>query len=157
MLISSTLVHSDLHHSAIKPLPFVYPHVLHLPDPATIFSHHDDVNSSSPASDASEKPQKGSSSSKRGFVYYWKMLLRFTFEGTERNIILEACGAKQWFGRLGWTILQGLSLAVFAGLPLWCLAIIIIGPIYKGGNIGNKWAPQVSFGGAFSGRRVNLS
>ncbi|KAL7418202.1 hypothetical protein BDY24DRAFT_411300 [Mrakia frigida] len=146
MLISSTLVHSDIHHSAIKPLPFVYPHVLHLPDPATLWqSSSDEHNDNSPPSDSSEKPTSSPKSKpKEGRLgYYWRMLLRFTFEGTERNIILEACGARDWFGRVGWTILQGLSLAVFFGLPLWLLAIVILGPIYKGGNVGNKWAPQV--------------
>jgi len=148
MLISSTLVHSDLHASAIKPLPFVYPHVTHLPDPALLWrrSSEESTNDSPPSStDPSEKPQQGATKSKKGLGYYWKMLLRFTFEGTERNIIIErGIGARDWFGRLGWTILQGLSLSVFFGLPLWIFAIIIIGPIYRGGNVGSKWAPQVS-------------
>lgn len=177
MLISSTLVHSDLHHSAIKPLPFVYPHVLHLPDPQTLFnkSSHADQSSPSPSSDdaalTAEKQAGPSTAPKKGPKYYWRMLLRFAFEGTEHNIVLEACGFRQWIGRVLWTLLQGLVIGILFGLPLWIFAIIIIGPIYRvsqeiivpqvvsltsrltvpvprrasplqNHNIGNRWAPQ---------------
>jgi hypothetical protein len=139
MLISSTLVHSDLHHSAIRPLPFVYPHVLHLPDPQTLFkkSSAADKSPSPNSEDASPHTEKHvvSAPAKKGLGYYWRMLLRFAFEGTEHNIVLEACGFKQWIGRVAWTLVQGLVIGVLFGFPLWCLAIVILGPIYKVGGV----------------------
>lgn len=48
-----------------------------------------------------------------------------------------------WFGRLAWTAAQGAAIGIVFGFPLWCLAIVILGPIYGTGNMGNKWAPQV--------------
>lgn len=158
---------TDLHHSAVKPLPFVYPHVAHLPDPTTFFS------SFRRSSRDSEKERIASATTStssiadrpRGLVFYWLMLVRFVFEGTENNMLFDfsrsAAGTeatttttaasvkkgggkvKRFFGRLGWTILQGLGIGLLFGFPLWCLAIVILGPIYGNRNMGDVWAPQV--------------
>lgn len=51
---------------------------------------------------------------------------------------------KEFFFSLIWTIVQGLGIGLVVGFPLWCLAIVILGPIYGKGNMGSQWAPQVS-------------
>lgn len=72
------------------------------------------------------------------------MFLRFTFEGTEHNMLLSrGLTLKTRLARLGWTILQGLAIGVVFGLPFWCLAVVILGPIYGTGDMGDVWAPQV--------------
>lgn len=48
-----------------------------------------------------------------------------------------------WFGRLAWTAAQGAAIGVVFGFPIWCLAVVILGPIYGTGNMGDKWAPQI--------------
>jgi hypothetical protein len=58
-------------------------------------------------------------------------------------MLLARPGLKNWFGRFLWTAAQGAGIGIIFGFPLWCLAIIILGPIYGNGNMGNKWAPQV--------------
>lgn len=141
MLITSTLVHTDLHSSAIAPLPFVYPHVSHLPDPQTLLAR---LSSSSKSPTDDEKHASGTAPPNRGIKYYWLMLMRFIFEGTENNILLERVPVGTWFKRLLWTAVQGLGLGVIFGFPLWCLAVLILGPIYGNRNMGNKWAPEVS-------------
>ncbi|ORY28252.1 hypothetical protein BCR39DRAFT_559542 [Naematelia encephala] len=145
MLISSTLVHTDLHHHAISPLPFVYPHVYDLPDPRSLFTRRRVMH------DADEKPGEGETVPEaqaqapyeRNFKYYYWMLVRFIFEGTEKNMMLARIPISHWFGRLVWTGAQGAALGIVFGFPIWCLAIVILGPIYGNGNMGNKWAPQV--------------
>lgn len=137
MLITSTLVHTDLHSHAIQPLPFVYPHVEHLPDPLSLFGK------AAAPSTPDEEIEKRVQETKKGFRHYYLMLLRFIFEGTEKNMMLAKIPISHWFGRLGWTIAQGAAIGIIFGLPLWCLAIVILGPIYGTGNMGNKWAPQV--------------
>lgn len=158
MLITSTLVHSDLHHSAIKPLPYVYPHVDHLPDPRLLLSpsyrrqQRDQPSHPTPLEPVSsdrtidrEKKQQSRSGTteKRGFSYYYWMLIRFIFEGTERNMLLAKPGFGNWFGRFIWTAAQGAGIGIIFGFPIWCLAVLILGPIYGNGNLGNQWAPQV--------------
>lgn len=144
MLISSTLVHTDLHHNAIQPLPFVYPHVEHLPDPRELFDrifkgrHKTEEDEKMEMERAKHNSQYG----KRGFHYYFGMLIRFMFEGTEMNMIVAKCGPRTWPLRIIWTLAQGALLGIFFGFPLWCLAIVILGPIYGTGNMGGKWAPQ---------------
>ncbi|KAL7424024.1 hypothetical protein Q5752_001609 [Cryptotrichosporon argae] len=135
MLITSTLVHTDLHHHAIQPLPFVYPHVEHLPDPRTL--------SRSRSSVASDMEKGEAQVPRRGIAYYYWMLVRFIFEGTEKNMMLARVGVANWFGRLLWTAAQGAAIGVIFGFPIWCLAIVILGPIYGNTNMGGKWAPQV--------------
>jgi hypothetical protein len=166
MLITSTLVHTDLHHHAIQPLPFCYPHVEGLPDPRTLFSRSDRNRKSSPKSRGSgspegtvvtnsngeivpsEKPhESGASTSsdpwpKKGLAYYYWMLVRFIFEGTEKNMMLARPGIGAWFGRLVWTAAQGAAIGVVFGFPIWCLAIVILGPIYGNKNMYGTWAPQ---------------
>jgi hypothetical protein len=183
MVITSTLVHTDLHHRAVRPLAFVYPHVEHLPDPAGFFdslrrrgrakppalvttADSSSASSSSastavavpPTTAASGEPKPSphivsgpsppSSSTEtlpaRSFRYYLLMFLRFTFEGTEHNMLLSrSLSFKARLGRLAWTILQGLAIGVVFGLPFWCLAVVILGPIYGTGDMGDVWAPQV--------------
>lgn len=166
MLITSTLVHTDLHHHAIQPLPFCYPHVEGLPDPRTLFTRSERNRKSSPKSTGpgspdgtvvtnsngdivpSEKPHgSGASTSsdpwpKKGFAYYYWMLVRFIFEGTEKNMMLARPGIGAWFGRLVWTAAQGAAIGVVFGFPIWCLAIVILGPIYGTKNMYGTWAPQ---------------
>lgn len=152
MIITSILVHTDLHHSQIKPLAFVWPHVEHLPDPHLLFRGR----KKSRQEDLENKPTTSIQSSQTGseteitrqpstIRYYWSMLIRFTFEGTENNMILDVKGkgVGTFFKRLLWTALQGVVLGVLVGFPVWCLAIVILGPIYKMDNMGNRWAPQV--------------
>jgi hypothetical protein len=153
MIITSTLVHTDLHHSQVKPLVFVWPHVQHLPDPRQLCRSHRSVQT-----DIETKPSIETPASESGpdvttpggsrIMYYLKMLIRFTFEGTENNMILDVRGkgVGTFFKRLLWTALQGVMLGVIIGFPLWCLAIVILGPIYRMNNMGNRWAPQVSTG-----------
>jgi len=136
MLITSTLVHTDIHNRAIQPLPFVYPHVEHLPDPRTFFRKRKTELSPEEKSDEAEAP--------RGwFMYHYLMLVRFIFEGTEKNMMLARIPVSSWFGRLAWTAAQGAAIGVIFGFPIWCLAIVILGPIYQNENMGDKWAPQV--------------
>jgi hypothetical protein len=159
MIITSTLVHTDLHHSMIKPLPYVWPHVQHLPDPRGFF-HSLRPKSSGPI-DPERQPKEGSAGSSsssqmtnvnstippKTFRFYFWMLIRFIFEGTEQNMLLDLPPGhrmRTFFKRLGWTAVQGLGLGLVVGFPLWCLAIVILGPIYGKGNMGNVWAPQVS-------------
>lgn len=155
MLITSTLVHSDLHHSAIKPLPYVYPHVEHLPDPRTILSPSfrrqqrenptppPALRSSSSDTTVVDEKKQAQAVGKRGIAYWYWMLIRFIFEGTERNMLLARPGLGSWFGRFVWTAAQGAGIGIIFGFPIWCLAVLILGPIYGNGNMGNKWAPQV--------------
>lgn len=143
MLITSTLVHSDLHASSIKPLPYVYPHVEHLPDPRLLLSrtHRKQVLEQRVAQ-SDEKPLP-LNEKEGGIKYYYWMLVRFIFEGTERNMLLAKPGLGNWLGRFVWTAAQGALIGIIFGFPIWCLAIVILGPIYGNGNMGNKWAPQV--------------
>jgi hypothetical protein len=143
MLITSTLVHSDLHASSIKPLPYVYPHVEHLPDPRLLLSRSYRKQMRDAQAESNEKPNQIATPETRGLSYYYWMLIRFIFEGTERNMLLARPGLKNWFGRFLWTAAQGAGIGIIFGFPIWCLAIIILGPIYGNGNMGNKWAPQV--------------
>ena len=155
MLITSTLVHTDLHHAKIQPLPFVYPHVEGLPDPRLFFKR----KRRPPASDVEKQPPtdgpspmdtpEGStvetpSDIKHGsFRWYFWMLVRFIFEGSEKNMILQRLPVSTWIGHFLWTAAQGAAIGIVFGFPIWCLAIVILGPIYGTGNMGNKWAPQV--------------
>lgn len=149
MLITSTLVHTDLHNKAIPPLPFVYPHVEHLPDPRLLFFKifgRWRSKKSDPAATLdidNEKSQaaqiRGSTS---GFKYYYWMLVRFIFEGTEMNMLAARPGVRNWFLRVLWTAAQGALIGIVFGFPCWCLAMVILGPIYGTENMGNKWAPQ---------------
>lgn len=151
-MISSTLVHTDLHNGVIPPLPFVYPHVEHLPDPRILINR---LFRRKPSTDekGDELDEKAQPKTKGGFMFYFWMLIRFLFEGTERNMLLaRGIGVKAWFGRLLWTGLQGAGLGILLGFPAWCLAILICGPIWKMDNMGNKWAPQAIkgiYGGLF--------
>jgi hypothetical protein len=141
MLITSTLVHSDLHASSIKPLPYVYPHVDHLPDPRLLLSksYHLEQRKTTDEKETAQLEYQ----SKKGFKYYYWMLIRFIFEGTERNMLLAKPGFLNWLGRFLWTAAQGALIGIIFGFPIWCLAIVILGPIYGNGNMGNQWAPQV--------------
>lgn len=94
MLITSALVHTDIHHSSIAPFPFVYPHVEQLPNPkALVNKSHRDV----------EKVE----TEKRGFKFWYGAAVRFIFEGTEMNVVLDATGVKSFFSRALWSFLQG--------------------------------------------------
>lgn len=181
MIISSTLVHTDLHNSKIRPLAFCYPHVENLPDPRSLFgksgsqsdamrgighahargdSHShahapgsDDavtVAGSHPATrrPSSEMDEKARSpvhptSEKNGLAYYYWMLVRFIFEGTEQNMLAARPGFRAWLGRLIWTAAQGAAIGIVFGFPIWCLFIVILGPLYGNGNLGGTWAPQI--------------
>ena len=168
MLITSTLVHTDLHHHAISPLPFVYPHVESLPDPRILLGRLFPMKKGDPeanleklgqASDSSVHDQQQVSQAgfeetqsqgevkdeklPRGIKFYYLMLIRFIFEGTENNMMLARIPLSHWFGRLVWTAAQGAGIGIVFGFPIWCLAIVILGPIYGTGNMGNKWAPQI--------------
>ncbi|KAK4687474.1 hypothetical protein P7C73_g2640, partial [Tremellales sp. Uapishka_1] len=123
IIITSTLVHTDLHHNMIQPLSFVYPHVDHLPDPRLFFKR---------------RVEPG----KKGFRYYFAMLMRFIFEGTERNMLLKRLPFKEWVINLLWTGVQGAGVGVIVGFPLWCITMIIIAPIFKTNQIEAKWAPE---------------
>lgn len=148
MLITSTLVHTDIHNKAIPPMPFVYPHVVHLPDPRILINR---IFRSNMATDTTyadgevwdEKTARYEPLKKNTLRYYFFMLVRFIFEGNEKNMLAARVGAKNWFGRLLWTAAQGAALGIVCGFPLWCLAVTILGPIYGTRNMGNKWAPQV--------------
>ncbi|WVF72033.1 hypothetical protein IAT40_006845 [Kwoniella sp. CBS 6097] len=172
MVITSTLVHTDLHHNAVQPLPFVWPHIEHLPDPRLIIdkvftklkpkpaTKRTDPGSGSSTPD--EKTHNGTNRSDHerkqhldgengvtateGFVYYIKMLIRFIFEGTETNMLLPLNRSTPT--RFLLTAAQGAGLGIVLGLPLWLLFIIVLGPIYKHDNMsaeagGWKWAPMV--------------
>jgi hypothetical protein len=160
MLISSTLVHTDLHNHAIQPLAFCYPHVEHLPDPRDFWgrrrghTHHkgdlekagqlssaDGSSTASPARSAAVNEMQTTPT--RGFAYYYWMLVRFIFEGTEQNMLLAKPGFRAWWGRFLWTAAQGAAIGIVFGFPLWCLAVVILGPIYGTRNMGARWAPQV--------------
>lgn len=152
MLITSTLVHTDLHHHAVAPLPYVWPHVEHLPDPRIlldkIFRRKDIAREK--AEDEKGNMNYSSSGSEieghKGWLYYPNMLVRFTFEGTEANILFSPFKAKLFIFKAFLTAAQGALLGIFCGLPLWCLFIVVLGPIYKNDNMaetGWKWAPMV--------------
>lgn len=153
MIISSALIHSDLHHHAIRPLPFVWPHVEHLPDPrrfwglfgrkTAIEGGEGTKGGSGTSSPWAEKPHTDKQPA-YGTSYYPLMLLRFIFEGTENNMLLDWHGIRTFLQRLILTGIQGLGLGVVFGFPLWCLAVVILGPIYGTETMGNRWAPQVS-------------
>jgi hypothetical protein len=156
MLITSTLVHTDLHHHAIQPLPFCYPHVDGLPDPRTLFSKAERKQPQSKSSEVVDGDPGGSTRSdvekagsaedvweRKDMAYYYWMLVRFIFEGTEKNMLLARPGVGPWFGRVLWTAAQGAAIGIVFGFPLWCLAIVILGPIYGTRNMGSTWAPQV--------------
>lgn len=165
MVITSTLVHTDLHHRKVKPLPFVYPHVEHLPDPRRVL-HRFLPNSTSLTSTSSSSsttvvdqetsaPQGETNNAaktrqvdegekgRKGFKYYYWMLVRFIFEGTENNMLAARLPLSHWFGRLLWTAAQGALIGIVFGFPIWCLAIVILGPIYKNDNVQSTWAPQI--------------
>lgn len=153
MIISSALIHSDLHNHAIRPLPFVWPHAEHLPDPrrfVELFGRTGPVCEETKGDSGSSSPitekQNSNDVRARGIRYYLLMLLRFIFEGTENNMLLDWHGPRIFIQRLLLTGIQGLGLGVVFGFPLWCLAVIILGPIYGTGNMGNRWAPQASSG-----------
>lgn len=154
MLITSTLVHTDLHHHAIQPLPFCYPHVEHLPDPRLLFEKKENLKRRTSSSTLNGTPATAIADPEKPvvpdawagregtFAYYYWMLVRFIFEGTEKNMLLAKVGFANWFGRAVWTAAQGAAIGIVFGFPLWCLAIVILGPIYGTGNMGGKWAPQ---------------
>lgn len=166
MLITSTLVHTDLHHHMIAPLPFVYPHVEHMPNPLGFFSSFrrrkearrrragDQLDEKVAATTTTPTTLHIDDAAAREHAllldlsfahYYWLMLLRFLFEGTEHNMLLTLRGGffRGFLWRVGWTALQGVALGIFFGLPLWCLFVVVIGPIYGNRDLGNKWVPQI--------------
>lgn len=152
MLITSTLVHTDLHHHAVAPLPYVWPHVEHLPDPRILLDKIFRRKDIAPEKTEDEKgnmnyPSSGSEiGGHKGWLYYPNMLVRFTFEGTEANILFSPFKAKLFIFKAFLTAAQGALLGIFFGLPLWCLFIVVLGPIYKNDNMaetGWKWAPMV--------------
>lgn len=144
MLITSTLVHTDLHHNAIQPLPFVYPHVEQLPDPRGLFDKIFKRKHRAAEDDISEieRTKHNNAYTKHGFRYYYWMLVRFIFEGTEMNMIVAKCGPRTWPLRVLWTAAQGALIGIVFGFPLFCLAIVILGPIYGTRNMHGLWAPQ---------------
>ncbi|WVR05314.1 hypothetical protein IAU60_002328 [Kwoniella sp. DSM 27419] len=162
MLITSTLVHTDLHHHAVAPLPFVWPHVEHLPDPRVLvesFSRRGDKKGTRSLSNEKVHGQElggsdldhdrgqdeaGSLGEGSGFRYRLGMLTRFIFEGTEYNILAPVNRSTPL--RILLTAAQGAALGIVFGLPLWLLFIVVLGPLYKHDNIaevGWKWAPMV--------------
>nr|XP_019042380.1 hypothetical protein I302_08983 [Kwoniella bestiolae CBS 10118]OCF21310.1 hypothetical protein I302_08983 [Kwoniella bestiolae CBS 10118] len=158
MLITSTLVHTDLHHHAVAPLSFAWPHVEHLPDPREITDRlgrnrrksKKDTASSNEKSDspspAPEEQHPGDEQITRGFSYYLRMLIRFIFEGTENNSLLPIPNSKPLPIRIFLTAAQGAAIGIIFGLPVFLLFIIVLGPLYKHDNIvekGWKWAPMV--------------
>ncbi|WWC60969.1 uncharacterized protein I303_103546 [Kwoniella dejecticola CBS 10117] len=155
MLITSTLVHTDLHHHAVAPLPFVWPHVEHLPDPREIT---DRFKRRSKTDQSDEKPSTSSPSPSpspsddqevqvsKGALYYVKMLIRFIFEGTENNSLLSIPGSAPLPFRILLTAAQGAAIGIVFGLPLFLVFIIVLGPLYKHDNIaevGWRWSPMV--------------
>lgn len=152
MLITSTLVHTDLHHHAVAPLPYVWPHVEHLPDPRILLDKIFGRRGGAREETEDEKGDINYPSSRsgieghKGWLYYPHMLVRFTFEGTEANILFSPFKAKLFLFKAVITAAQGALLGIFCGLPLWCLFIVVLGPIYKHDNMaetGWKWAPMV--------------
>ncbi|OWZ74136.1 hypothetical protein AYX14_00357 [Cryptococcus neoformans] len=152
MLITSTLVHTDLHHHAVAPLPYVWPHVEHLPDPRIlldkIFARKDVARGKieDGKGDINYPSSRSEMEGHKGWFYYPRMLVRFTFEGTEANILFSPFKAKLFLLKALLTAAQGALLGIFCGLPLWCLFIVVLGPIYKHDNMaekGWKWAPMV--------------
>lgn len=123
MIITSTLVHTDLHHTAVRPLSFVYPHVSHLPNPTRIVPF---FRTPSAGPKTENDTDSARSDQKRGLGFYCRALVRFIFEGTENNMLLDWHGFRTFVKRLVWTALQGLAIGVVVGLPLWCLAIVIL-------------------------------
>ncbi|KAK8869667.1 hypothetical protein IAR55_000235 [Kwoniella newhampshirensis] len=183
MLITSSLVHTDIHHKVIPPLPYVWPHVEHLPDPAgsKLFAllgvkpnnysgqispsdsreKIDPERSSgipSPTDSNSPSPLPSSEQNERSHsIAMWllhqiRLILRFTFEGTEANIFLHhPFSFRTLLHRMFLTSLQGLLIGAVFGLPLWIIFMIVIGPIYGHDNLNEKhwrWAPMV-INGAF--------
>ncbi|WWC89867.1 uncharacterized protein L201_004795 [Kwoniella dendrophila CBS 6074] len=167
MLITSTLVHTDLHHNAVKPLAFVWPHVEHLPDPREIINRLgnsskqkpkqnviDKENQSSPSPSPSpeekqivQQGEKSMKGRKGGFVYYFKMLIRFIFEGTENSSITKIENSAALPLRILLTLAQGAAIGIIFGLPIFLIFIIVLGPIYKHDNLVSddkwKWSPMV--------------
>ncbi|TYJ55406.1 hypothetical protein B9479_003909 [Cryptococcus floricola] len=153
MLITSTLVHTDLHHHAVAPLPYVWPHVEHLPDPRRLIDKM--FNKSSKVGEEKEDTEKRETPSpdseedegRKGWAYYPKMLTRFIFEGTEANILLSPFSWKLFFIKVFLTAAQGAALGIVLGFPVWCLFIIVLGPLYGTDNMAAphhwKWAPMV--------------
>ncbi|WVQ78534.1 hypothetical protein IAT38_000620 [Cryptococcus sp. DSM 104549] len=163
MLITSTLVHTDLHHDAVKPLAFVWPHVEHLPDPREVIDRFvkrkgkegkKDEGGEAEGKEGRAEVESGSSSptseegvaGKKLWDYYPRMLLRFIFEGTESNILLSPFSPKLFFLRAFLTAAQGAALGILLGLPIFLIFIIVLAPIYRHDNMaetGWKWAPMV--------------
>ncbi|WVQ71708.1 hypothetical protein IAR50_001249 [Cryptococcus sp. DSM 104548] len=153
MLITSTLVHTDLHHHAVAPLPYVWPHVEHLPDPRRLIdkvfkkqpSHHEQKVGDEKR--ATPSPDSGEAEGRKGWTHYPKMLTRFIFEGTEANILLSPFSWKLFFIKAFLTAAQGAALGIVLGFPVWCLFIVVLGPIYGTDNMAAphhwKWAPMV--------------
>ncbi|WVQ69926.1 uncharacterized protein L199_008149 [Kwoniella botswanensis] len=147
MLITSTLVHTDLHHHAVAPLPFVWPHVEHLPDPREIIGRWgkgkrkgEETEEKKPTNEDEEEP------STKSLSHYIKMLIRFIFEGTENNSLLPIPNSKPFPIRIFLTAAQGAAIGIIFGLPVFLLFIIVLGPLYKHDNIvdvGWKWSPMV--------------
>ncbi|WWD01238.1 hypothetical protein V866_008180 [Kwoniella sp. B9012] len=150
MLITSTLVHTDLHHHAVAPLPFVWPHVEHLPDPREIIGRWgkgkrrkaEETEEKGPTDEDEDEDQP----STKGLSYYIKMLIRFIFEGTENNSLLPIANSKPFPIRIFLTAAQGAAIGIIFGLPVFLLFIVVLGPLYKHDNIvevGWKWSPMV--------------
>ncbi len=125
MIITSTLVHTDIHHSAVKPLSFVYPHISRLPDPTIFVPFLRTPCSLPPVENKSDIPST-EVNYKRTFPTFCKAVIRFIFEGTENNMLLDWNGPVVFLKRLVWTAVQGLGIGVVFGLPLWCLAVVIL-------------------------------
>ncbi|WWC69336.1 uncharacterized protein I206_103274 [Kwoniella pini CBS 10737] len=154
MLITSTLVHTDLHHHAVAPLAFVWPHVEHLPDPREITDRfkrrskkaESSANEKSTSPLSSPTPSIDHDNSRKGLGHYFKMLIRFIFEGTENNSLLSIPGSAPLPFRIILTAAQGAAIGIVFGLPLFLIFIIVLGPLYKHDNIaevGWKWSPMV--------------
>lgn len=93
MLITSALVHTDIHHSTIAPFPFVYPHVEELPNPQAVFNR-------------SARDIEKQETEKRGARFWLGALVRFVFEGTEQNVVVGA-GFRAFWRRALWSFVQG--------------------------------------------------
>jgi hypothetical protein len=127
MIITSTLVHTDLHYSAIQPLSFVYPHVSHLPNPSRVIPFSIlRTPCNIPSVEKELDSEEDEIGKKRGLAYFVRAVIRFIFEGTENNMLLDWHGLGTFFKRLVWTALQGMGIGVVFGLPLWCLAVVIL-------------------------------
>ncbi|OCF55795.1 hypothetical protein L486_06547 [Kwoniella mangroviensis CBS 10435] len=147
MLITSTLVHTDLHHHAVAPLPFVWPHVEHLPDPREIIGRWGKGKRREGEETEEKKPtDEDEEPGTKSLSYYIKMSIRFIFEGTENNSLLPIGNSKPFPIRIFLTAAQGAAIGIIFGLPVFLLFIIVLGPLYKHDNIvevGWKWSPMV--------------